>query len=305
MLTLTFLGVGSAFAKRNFQSNALIEAWSTGPSAQAEPDDTLLIDFGATGPLALHTLRGTPGFAYLDRRGMIYYPAIRRVFITHLHSDHIAGLEELAAMNRYQFADRATDPPASPLSKGGKRGFRPQLIGAAEVIETLWDHSLRGGLSGQRGGTAELQDFFEVVAIRPSHRGGPDRFKMMERYEFSLFPTDHIQIHHKYDWPSFGLCIRDSAGAGSVVYSGDTRFDPDGLGPLMTEAKIIFHDVQLEDHAQPVHALLGEMRTLPGDIRGKTILYHYGDTWDSDAFKSVVTEFAGFAKPHHRYVLFD
>jgi len=291
-LTATYASL--TWGEHPFQSNALIEAWSIGPSAQAEPDDTLLIDFGATGPLALNTLKGKPGFAYLDRRGMIYYPAIRRVFITHLHSDHIAGLEELAAMNRYQFADPATG-----------RGFRPQLIGAAEVIENLWGHSLRGGLSGQCGGTAELRDFFEVVAIRPSHRGGPDRFTMMERYEFSLFPTDHILIHRKYDWPSFGLCIRDSAGAGSVVYSGDTRFDPEGLGPLMTEAKIIFHDVQLEDHAEPVHALLGEMRTLPGDVRRKTILYHYGDTWDSDAFQSVVTEFAGFAKPHHRYVLFD
>ena len=60
MLTLTFLGVGSAFAKRNFQSNALIEAWSTGPSTQPQPDDTLLIDFGGTGPLALHSLKGKP-----------------------------------------------------------------------------------------------------------------------------------------------------------------------------------------------------------------------------------------------------
>ena len=27
MLTFTFLGVGSAFAKRNYQSNVLVEAW--------------------------------------------------------------------------------------------------------------------------------------------------------------------------------------------------------------------------------------------------------------------------------------
>lgn len=67
MLILTLLGVGSSFAKRNFNSNALIEAWSTGPSAQPEPDDTLLVDFGGTGPLALHSLKITPVFAYLAR----------------------------------------------------------------------------------------------------------------------------------------------------------------------------------------------------------------------------------------------
>ena len=39
VLTLTFLGVGAAFAKRNFQSNALIEAWSTNPDEQ----DALLL----------------------------------------------------------------------------------------------------------------------------------------------------------------------------------------------------------------------------------------------------------------------
>lgn len=31
MLTPTLLGVGSTFAKRNLQSNALIEAWAIGP----------------------------------------------------------------------------------------------------------------------------------------------------------------------------------------------------------------------------------------------------------------------------------
>ncbi len=294
MLTLTFLGVGSAFAKRNFQSNALIEAWATGPSTQPQPDDTLLIDFGGTGPLALHSLKNKPGFDYLNHRGLIYYPAIRRIFVTHLHSDHIGGLEELVTINRYQYADPVTG-----------QGFKPQLIGASEVIDNLWDHSLRGGLSAHRGGVAELKDYFDVVAIRPVHRGGPDRFTMLDRYEFSLFPTDHIQIHRKYDWPSFGLSIRHARGGVSVLYSGDTRSDPDGLGPLMSAAKTVFHDVLLEDHPQPVHALISELRTLPPEIRKKTILYHYADNWDSEAFAFVETEFSGFAKPHYRYVLFD
>lgn len=63
MLTLTYLGVGSTFAKRNFQSNALIEARSAGPDKLSQPDDTLQIDFCATGPLALRQLKDDPGFA--------------------------------------------------------------------------------------------------------------------------------------------------------------------------------------------------------------------------------------------------
>jgi len=37
MLTLTFLGVGNAFAKRNYHSNALLEAWTRRWQLQAEP----------------------------------------------------------------------------------------------------------------------------------------------------------------------------------------------------------------------------------------------------------------------------
>jgi len=290
VLTLTFLGVGSAFAKRNFHSNALVEAWSHGPDRQSSPDDTLLIDFGGTGPLALYQLRNAPGFGYLGRHGQINYSAIRRVFITHLHADHVGGLEELAYVNRYQCVD---GPPG--------KAYRPQLIADAVVLECLWENCLKGGLGAQSGHPATLADYFDVLALRTTDPRGPNRFLLLDQYEFIPFATHHVQVRHKYDWPSFGLRIHDRVSGESVLYSSDTRFDYAGLGEMMADAKLIFHEVQLEDQAEPVHALLSELRTLPEEIRRKMILYHFSDAWDSPTYSFVAREFAGFAEPHRRY----
>ncbi len=286
MLTLTFLGVGAAFAKRNYQSNALLETWTTSPERDASPSDVVLIDFGATGPLALHALKDKPGFAYLNRDGAINYPAIRRIFITHTHGDHVGGLEELAAMRTHVYT----------------RSEKPQLLGSAEVLGSLWEHSLKGGLGAMSGRLAALEDYFEVTAISPL---GSQGFGPKECYELGIFPTDHVRVTQKYDWPSYGLVISDLARGEQAVFSGDTRFDSEAMGEMMAGARIIFHEAQLEDCADPVHALLSELRTLPEAVRKKMHLYHVGDTWDDGSYGFVDQEFAGFARPAHRYVVFE
>lgn len=293
MLTLTFLGVGAAFAKRNFQSNALVEAWSKSSRDQRRPDDTLLVDFGTTGPLALHQLKDKPEFAYLNGGHVVHYPVIRKIIITHQHSDHIGGLEELAGMNTHCFVNPET-----------AEGHKAQLIATAEILSNLWEHSLKGGLGTLSGRRTQLTDYFDVLELSTAGRGRLDRFRLLDRYECTLFPTDHIHVEEKYDWPSYGLLFRDLSTGQTVVYSGDTRFDPHDLGEKMAAATLNFHEVQLEDRPFTVHATLSELRTLPEEVRQKTYLYHYGDCWDHEQYAFVARDFAGFAQPHHRYTLF-
>jgi len=291
MLTLTFLGVGSAFAKRNYQSNILIEAWEKGPDEQASPNDTMLIDFGTTGPLALYELMQKPGFSYLNKNGQVNYPAIHRVFITHQHADHIGGLEEMALMNVYAYGN------------GGKH-YKPQIISSPSILMNLWDQSLKGGLSAMAGRYALLQDYFFILAINPGEPN-KDRFTMLKRYQFRIFPTDHIQIERKYDWPSYGLYLEDTQTRQAAFFSGDTRFDYPAYARMMECAGTCFHDVQLFEQSKPVHALISELRALPESIRKKTYLYHYSDEWDTEPFADIEDRFAGFAQPQERYTILD
>ena len=71
-MRLIFLGTGSAFTLENYQSNMLVEA----------QEGLLLIDCGGD---ARHSL-ARRGWTALD---------ITDIYISHLHADHIGGLEWL------------------------------------------------------------------------------------------------------------------------------------------------------------------------------------------------------------------
>ena len=74
---------------------------------------------------------------------------------------------------------------------------------------------------------------------------------------------------------------------------------------MMAAATLCFHDVQLLDQPNAIHATISEVRTLPDEIKKRTHLYHYGDNWDAGPFDFVNQEFAGFAPPQERIRLFD
>lgn len=271
MITLAFLGVGSAFAKRNFNSNFILETWKDG-----EPDDLMLVDFGLTGPVALWELSGREGFGHLrSDNGMLFGATIPKVYVSHQHGDHAAGLEEMALTNYFV------------------HGYRPELYGAPEVLEAVWEHSLRAGCDTLPGRKAELSDFFDPRPRTYSLRLG--------EYEIRPFRTDHVRTFQRHDWPSYGMVVHGPEGKTAFV-SGDSRLDPE-YGGIMERAEVCFHDCSLVALRDLPHASLWDLGLLPERTKAKTYLYHYGDNFDDASLQPEIARFAGLAKPAVRYTL--
>jgi ribonuclease BN (tRNA processing enzyme) len=223
-LQIQMLGTGNAFAKKHFNNNALI--YSNGFS--------LLIDCGITAPLALYELG-----KQVDE--------IDGICITHLHADHVGGLEELAFQLYYLYKKKI------PL-------FVPSLL-----IEPLWENCLKAGLdTGEEG--CNLQTFFEIVALE-------------EKVKAHITPNLHIETIRTEHIPnklSYSLVINNH-----LFYSADMRFNRALIHQIHHErqCKYILHDCQLQNPGT-VHATLDELLTLPEEIQEKIQLMHYDDTME-------------------------
>ena len=243
-----FLGTGAAFtvAEDNFQSNAILED---------EAGRRLLIDCGTDARRAL----AAAGLRRAD---------IDAVYVSHLHGDHIGGLEWLGLSSYFT--------PDAP---------RPRLIVAETLVTPLWHESLKGGMAALPHGPARLEDFFDVEAV-PDH--GAFTFGAAR---LSLVPVAHIRS----GWTvmrSFGLMI-EIAGR-TVFFSSDCLNQPEALAPVYGAADLIFQDCDTGPAPTSAHAHFDELRTLPDDIRARMWLYHHGDGPLPDA---CAAGFAGFARP--------
>ncbi|MFS1513361.1 MBL fold metallo-hydrolase [Chengkuizengella sp. SCS-71B] len=225
-IQIQMIGTGSAFSKKYFNNNALVYA----------DDFTLLIDCGITAPMALHQLNKT-------------VQEINGILITHLHADHVGGVEELAFQAKYLY------------------NIKPKLFICSKLLPILWENSLKAGLSDGQGN--KLEDFFEVIPI-------------IENENIIITPSLNIEMIQTKHFPnklSYSLFINND-----IFYSADMQFDPDLLAYIHKErnCKTILHDCNLEEPGKvEVHASLSQLLTLPEEIQDKILLMHYGDNMES------------------------
>lgn len=247
------IGRGGAFAPLSIgNSNFLFE----------EDGKLMVFDFGSTAP---YILRDELGINLCD---------IDAVYLSHEHADHIGGVEHLAFYRYFV-------PTSSGLPE------RPKLYVASCFIQTLWNHSLKGGLDGHHGKVMSLTDYFECIPIQ-----GNKHF-FWQGVKFTPFQTLHINCGFTIK-NSYGLFIENPKTRKKGMITGDTVFNRDGLSFLFKESDIIFHDCETYARRSCVHANIEDLKTLEPEVKEKMWLYHYSDKVDAPGFAGFVEKFQEF-----------
>lgn len=249
--SMTFLGVGGGLTPEFGNNNVLVEG--------QDPGSVLLIDCGYTTPPKL-----------LEQGRLA---EVQHILITHVHADHVGGLEVVGHLSRFIYKRRL------------------HLHVHASLMDELWNGSLRGGMarSQNRDGEAAelgLEDYFEVHVLTEE----APRIAIPGLPVITLQPTLHVKGK-----PAFSLFLGDR-----VYYSSDTQLLPPAEGPNGKPLEAIFQDCQLVGGSSNVHTPLEQLaRELPPERKRIVHLMHYSHGWQEIDVRAM--GFVEFVRPDKRF----
>ena len=218
---IRFLGVGAAHALELGASSAVYEKGAV---------PRLLIDCGPGVPRRYEAHYAHPPSA---------------VFITHVHLDHVAGLEQLHTIS-------ALNPELPPV----------RLYVPLPILSDLHARlaTLRFPLAE---GGGNFWDAFQVVPVTDGfwHDGA----------WFDVF-----EVRHHAPGFAWGLRL-----AGRFVFTGDTRPIPEMLRYQGRCGETLFHDCDWEGN--PSHAGWSDLlREYDDALRERLVVYHYSSAWAAE-----------------------
>ena len=259
-MKLTFIGVGGAFAPiSKGNSNMILES---------DSGKKMLVDFGTTAP---YILRDEMKVDFRD---------IDALWISHLHADHIGGLEMLAFSRYFQ-----------PKKDESGNNVKIKLFMIPSLMKELWESSLKGGLESVEGKVMNLTDYFECICVEPNTQFS------WEGYTFIPVQTIHVMSGYMFK-NSYGLMIKSVATGYKTFITTDTQFAPYQLNCFYKEANIIFHDTETLPFKSHVHAHYSDLNTLDKNIKAKIWCYHYADkipSYKEDGFAGFVEKGQSFS----------
>jgi hydroxyacylglutathione hydrolase len=209
------IGVGTAFGRRFFNTNLMFEFGS---------GEFLLVDCGITASRSLETI----GRSVLD---------VEHLFISHLHADHVGGVEELA------------------LKAKLVRGNKVDLYINRKLVDEFWQ-SIRAGIEFTQLGRLRLDDYFRVHLH-------DDAFKL-NGITFSTYPTRHIEGMSSFD-----------IGFGDLLLTGDTLFYEEYVRGRAQGFENVVHDCSFNNQ-QKVHAYYQDLLANRNLFANLSII-HYED----------------------------
>jgi ribonuclease BN (tRNA processing enzyme) len=172
--------------------------------------------------------------------------AIDHVLITHVHGDHMNGLEGVAFYKH--FVD----------------GRRLQLVTAPEVHAPLWDQRLQASMGalwdGQQHRAMTFDSYFHHLPLDWTDAVTVGPFRIRARRTVHHVPTSALLV--------------EAAGR-TLGYSADTAFDP-SLLDWLSPADLIIHETNLG----PAHTPYPALAALPAELRARLRLIHYPDFFD-------------------------